>query len=414
MDIYGLPEQLRHLGGSIIDADSHEMLPANEWVRLIGKDLQPMADYYTRFGDTEEFDKNTSNVPDFVRYDRPVGADILQVKGCKAAGAVDFGRRTDVMDAMGVHRQLMFPGAAAVYAMFLYRVAAQEGMMPFAQGSADDRRATALRIIERCSELMVDSARISDRIRPVPVLFGNTPQKIYARAKSYIDRGIRAMWLFPSGEPPAGRSPVHPDFDPLYALLAESNSSLILHTGGEGNFLATEQWDKAPALEGHIRHVEFSRSPWWSAKAHIEVENMITLLVVGGVFDRHPTLRVGLVETCSHWVGPLARRMDMWYGLDGIATGKLAEGKKRPYRLPEKPSFYMNRNVRVTPFFFEDFAFDIRNFPAIADMFCFSSDYPHVEGGKNFVETHYNKVKDLGDEAVERYFVTNGKWLLPD
>jgi predicted TIM-barrel fold metal-dependent hydrolase len=146
---------------------------------------------------------------------------------------------------------------------------------------------------------------------------------------------------------------------------------------------------------------------------HLEVENFTTVMVMGGVFDRHPTLRFGLIETTAYFMGPLARRLDMWWNLDKGIINQPKAGQVPPYRLPEPPSFYLNRNVRVTPFFFEDMARDFEIYD-IDDMLCFSTDYPHVEGGKNAIKTHYEKIKHLGEDIIRKYFVTNGSWLLPD
>jgi len=197
------------------------------------------------------------------------------------------------MKAMGIRRQLMYPSNPAVYAMFLYRYADNLKMLTFAKGTPDERRTTAFKIMDMHNELLVSAANISDMLRPVPLLFGETPEQITTRAKAFVKKGVRAVWLFPFGELPGGKSPAHPDFDPLYAFLAESNTALILHIAGEGNFLRSEAWDKAPAFDGHIRHIEFSRSPWFTAKMHLEVDNFLTIMVMGGVFDRHPppTLR---------------------------------------------------------------------------------------------------------------------------
>jgi predicted TIM-barrel fold metal-dependent hydrolase len=297
--------------------------------------------------------------------------------------------------------------------MFLYRYADNLKMLTFAKGSPDERRATAKRIIEMHNEELASTARISDMLRPVPLVFGDTPAAILARTQGYVKKGVRAVWIFPFGELPGGKSPAHPDFDPFYSFLEESNTALILHIAGEGNFLRSEEWDKAPAFDGHIRHVEFSRSPWFTAKMHLEVENFLTIMTMGGVFDRHPMLRFGLIETTAYWMGPLARRLDMWYKLDAGIINQPRQGQVKPYRLPEKPSFYLNRNVRVTPFFFEDMAYDFEKYN-IEDTLCYSSDYPHVEGGKNSVTLHYEKIKHLGPKIVEKYFVKNGSWLLPD
>lgn len=414
MNVFGIPDALRKIQGRIADIDSHEMLPVQEWVKIFGDEIRPMADYYIQHGESEQDDRNTVNVPDFPGDVVDIGENVLSIKGSRAPGAVDATRRVAVMDAMGIHRQLMFPSNPAVYSSFLYRYADNLDMLTFAKGSPDDRRAMAKRMLELHNEELASSARISDRVRPVPFLFGETPQEILEKATAFVNKGVRALWMFPSGELPGNVSPAHTDFDPLYSFLEESNTALVLHIAGEGNFLKTENWDKAPHFEGHIRHVEFSRSPWFTAKMHLEVENFVTILVMGGVFDRHPNLRFGLLETTAYWLGPLARRLDMWWTLDKGIINSPRPGQKVPYRLPEPPSFYLNRNVRVTPFFFEDMAHDLEHFGHLQDCYCYSSDYPHVEGGKNSVGIHYDKIKHLGDEIIEKYFVGNGSWLLPD
>ena len=411
--VYGLPTELTKYAGKIMDVDSHEMLPVQEWLKVFGEDIRPMAEYYLEHGETEDVDRNTVNVRDYPGDVREIREDIGEVKGSRAPGAVDMQRRVDAVRALGIRRQLVYPSNPAVYAMFLYRYSNNSKMLTFAKGTSEERRAKARRILEMHNELLASAANVSDSIRPAPLLFGDSPQQILARAQAFVKRGVRALWLFPSGELPGNTSPAHSDFDPLYAFLAESNTALVLHIAGEGNFLNSEAWDKAPSFEGHIRHVEFSRSPWFTAKMHLEVENFVTIMVMGGVFDRHPMLRFGAIETTAYWVGPLARRLDMWWNLDKGIINAPRLGQVTPYRLPEKPSFYLNRNLRVTPFFFENMAYDFEHYN-IPDTLCYSSDYPHVEGGKNSIKVHFDKIKHLGEQVLEKYFVTNGSWLLPD
>jgi predicted TIM-barrel fold metal-dependent hydrolase len=143
---------------------------------------------------------------------------------------------------------------------------------------------------------------------------------------------------------------------------------------------------------------------------------MLMTLVLGGVFDRHPNLRFGVIESAMYWVGPLMRRLDMWWGL-GTTTmpeRKLGGRYQPKYRLPEKPSFYMKRNVRITPFIVEnDIAEDITHY-GLEDMVCFSTDYPHVEGGKYPTESFYKKVQSLNPEFIEKFFVKNAQWIMPE
>jgi predicted TIM-barrel fold metal-dependent hydrolase len=197
-------------------------------------------------------------------------------------------------------------------------------------------------------------------------------------------------------------------------MCAKAKCAVTVHTSGDGNFLRTMDWQDAPAFAGYVRHVELIRSPWYLSTIHLAMENFLTVMVLGGVFDRHPDLRFGVIEAGGYWVGPLMQRMDMWHGLQNNLGGfQASEHQKEPYRLPQLPSFYMKRNVRMTPFFFEDVAQLIEQYD-LEDILSYSTDYPHTEGGKSVAEKFYQNIERLGPEVVEKFFATNGEWLLPD
>ena len=73
----------------------------------------------------------------------------------------------------------------------------------------------------------------------------------------------------------------------------------------------------------------------------------LTDLAVGGVFERHPALRVGLVEFTSSWFGPFLRMVDVTYKFHS----RLQRPATRPPRLA--PSDYLRRQVRLATFGFE-------------------------------------------------------------
>ncbi|MCV7065900.1 hypothetical protein H7H51_09515 [Mycolicibacterium farcinogenes] len=78
-----------------------------------------------------------------------------------------------------------------------------------------------------------------------------------------------------------------------------------------------------------------------------------------------------------------------------------------------KPSEYVARNVRVSPFNFEPVDRYIQDDPELADVFCYSTDYPHVEGTKDSMNKMLAKVEPLGEEITTKFFRTNAEWLLP-
>jgi len=411
MEAIALPQELKRFEGKITDIDTHEMMPAQVWVEKFGPDVQFLADYFIKHGEGEDEHLNTTNVVGFEGDILPIDKDVVNIKGSRAPGSVEPERRLDVMDAMGISRQLMYPTGHTMRAINILRFRERPGFMPGVEG---DRIAMAKRAIDLFNAWAIEVQKTSDRIRPVAVLYGDTPEELIARVRHFVDNGIRAVWIFPAGEPLGGRSPAHPDLDPMWAALAEANCAATIHVAGDGKFFASDVWRDAPAFEGFVQHVEISRDPWFLATLHKAFENFLTVMILGGVFDRHPTLRFGVIECAAHWVGPMIRRLDMFNKLNNnLASKDQSHFTKELYRLPHPPSFYLKRNVRVTPFVFEDFAFDIKNY-GLEDVLAFSTDYPHVEGGRNAAKTFYDKVSVLGEEVTEKFFVTNGQLLLPD
>jgi predicted TIM-barrel fold metal-dependent hydrolase len=238
-------------------------------------------------------------------------------------------------------------------------------------------------------------------------LTADTPEQLLEKARYLVDNGIRAIWL-PSGVLPGGRSPAHPDLDPFWSLAAENNVAICLHVGVDSNIFGTDAWRDAPAFQGFISMGEFRLDPWSMSNMHTRAQNFIVTTVLGGVFERHPMLRFGAMEMGAFWIGPMCNFMDLWYNRN---PGR-AKTEGLP-RLANPPSFYVKRNIRVSPFDFEPIDEYIRNY-GLEDVLGFASDYPHIEGGFDPIGCFYNLLKPLGDEVVKKFFVTNGKWLLPD
>jgi predicted TIM-barrel fold metal-dependent hydrolase len=268
-----------------------------------------------------------------------------------------------------------------------------------------DRMGKAWRWVQIYNKWMVDTARQFDRIRPVPPLLANTVEELLEGARAFIDQGIRAIWL-PSGMLPGGKSPAHTDLDPFWKLMADSKCVVTLHIGTEGKFFESlSSWADAPVFEGYRGVGEFRMDPWFWSVTQFPSQNFIATMINGRVFERHPELRVGVIEVGAYWVGPMIEQLDLWYENIGRVTNN-------PNKMREKPSFYLKRNVRATNFYFEKIDEYIERYD-LGDVLCFSTDYPHVEGGKDIFNAMYNRIERLGPTIVENYFVNNGRFLFP-
>jgi hypothetical protein len=396
-----IPDSVKPFAGRIIDADAHEMLPVQVWPEHFGAITDRLAQ---TFASHPPDNPGGLNFPGYVNDDTALDdQSVWTVKGSRAPGAVDFRRRLDVMDLTGVDRQLVFPGGVAIMGSFLYNFPVEYGFMRDFDG---DRKGYGRQLIDASNEWAVRTAAISSRLRPIAALLGDTPDELLGKARNLIDRGIRAVWLM-SSVPPGGVSPAHSSLDPLWSLLADAQVSATLHIGSEGDFLKTDVWGEAEAFDGYKTGVEFDLSPWRLSIQHLPSQNFLATMITGGVFERHPHLRFGVIELGSFWIGPLAQMLDLWHD-NGQTFGPNA-GE----RLRLRPSEYIARNVRVTAFPFEPVDEYIDKF-GLSQVYCYASDYPHLEGGKFAMHRFAERLERLGPEVMERFFVGNGTWLVPD
>lgn len=304
---------------------------------------------------------------------------------------------------MGVHRQLVYPSFGL---LAIIMQSSLDGVIDFLKIDPEvakslDSPVLGEMLIQAHNDWVISSSKIlPDRLRPVAILPVGSVESMMSEAERVIEGGGRAFWIT-SAVPPAGTSPANEKLDPLWAMAAESDVTMSLHIGSEVAF-TDRRWRDVPGFDNENDSLEFpGLNAFTLATLPMAAENFLAAMTLGGVFERHPRLRFGIIELGANWVGPLAERMDTY-----------ARQFKGP-KLTMKPSEYLNRNVRVTPFYFEAVDRFLERYPDLTDVYVYSSDYPHVEGGKEPPRHFHDKLAWLGDEVLEKFFVTNGEWILP-
>lgn len=104
--------------------------------------------------------------------------------------------------------------------------------------------------------------------------------------------------------------------------------------------------------------------------AHFPVEQImnLTTLIAFGILERHPRLRVGLLETGAVWALHYLHRLDEHLEVFGFPQA----------RLTMKPSDYFRRQCVVSV---EDVEPGLdAMLAAYPDNVVFASDYPHADG----------------------------------
>jgi predicted TIM-barrel fold metal-dependent hydrolase len=395
------------LRGRIRDADSHEMYPATAWVKEYGEVVAPLAKIF--------MESQSKKVPnsfsvDIERDELPITEDSVRQSwgaGCLSVGAFDMRRRLEVMDVMGVSECLLFGSVMAIYGHQM----ATAGSALIAQQYEGDSESNAAFALGRAAltahnDWCIRTAQISPRLRPVATILTNDLDAAVAECRRLIDGGVRAIAL-PSGTTIGGKAPANPENDILWKLFADTRTALLFHVGGDVAFRReTAAWTDTPHFaSNNTVPTEIPIDPFSMATSSLAVQNYISNLVLGAVFERFPDLRCGIMEYCGYWIGPLAESLDMW--ADQF-TSRFSQ------TLTTKPSEYIRRNIRVAPFDFEPVDTFIDRYPYLEDVYCFATDYPHYEGGKDPTTTMIERIERFGPAVIEKIFVTNAAWVMPE
>ncbi len=384
------------LRGRITDLDSHWMLfpkelagifglPADKADRLLGRFAPKNED---RSKDGMFTDRTLADEAMLTESRSRARTDVWNVKGWGAHGAQIAADRLDALDQMGVSRQLVFP----------------TGMWP----AMHTDKFWGPAAVQRYNDSVLDWAEAdADCLRPACLVNTTDVDVGLTEARRVIDRGARLI-QFACSKPWAGMSPAASDWEPLWAMLAAARVPGLFHIGGQGDFVP-RGWAKG------ARNMQFAPKkdsdpgevfgPFHMTTIHMPAETALSTMVFGGVFERHPELRFGVIEMGANWVAGWCERMDM----TAETFARQLAGS-----LPSLPSEYVRRQIRVTPYYHEPVGRWLERHPDLADVYVFSTDFPHPEGGKDPIEKFLGQVAPLGADLVEKFFVTNGLALLPD
>jgi len=99
------------------------------------------------------------------------------------------------------------------------------------------------------------------------------------------------------------------------------------------------------------------------------------LLIFGGVFERHPKLRLVTTESPGLWWNFVLKEMDSIY-----LTDTRSYGPAEKQRVPRLPSEYANEQVYIGASFQSRFEAEDAIAEGYTDRIIWGSDYPHFEG----------------------------------
>lgn len=359
--------------GRLVDCDSHLYLTPAQLPDAVGTDF---ARRFSRLQESAFGQRDVISEASGITMDAD---NVWRIKGWHSGAAYDAALRVEVLNLMGVDRQVLFP----------------DGLFASITTS---RMPGAAQAASRYNDYVLEwSAAGQGRLRPMAILDMRDVAAAISEAERTISRGAYGFYLS-CAAPPAGLAPADPAWDRLWSLLAEAKVPAFLHVGSEAGFL-----DKAwGAIPGPGAAPELG--PFSLATNQIGAQVYLTSMLLGGVFERHPELHLGIVEFTAQWLGPLAEMLDERVAACGRAMARF---------LPLRPSEYLSRQLRVAPFWWEPIDTYIDRY-GLEDVYAFATDFPHTEGGEDPVDQFRERIDRLGHDVSRKFFVDNGALLCPD
>jgi predicted TIM-barrel fold metal-dependent hydrolase len=215
-------------------------------------------------------------------------------------------------------------------------------------------------------------------------------------ADEAIAMGAAAL-LVASGCPP-GHSPSHVALDGVWARAQEAGLPVVFHVGGTGDLVDPSYFRNGLPVpadfhggEENFRSVDYMGIPGPPAQT-------LATMIFDGVLERFPALKIGVIEQGAIWLPSWMRQMESAFEAFG-------RHEERLRKLSLRPSEYVQRQVRATPYPTDDVGWITEQVGP--DICLFSTDFPHVEGGRRPFERFERSLGDASEPVRRRFYAEN-------
>ena len=221
--------------------------------------------------------------------------------------------------------------------------------------------------------------------------------------ESAINQGFRVLLI--DTIPPKGRNSfTHPDYYPVWARIQEAKLAVVLHIGATGapykpvpDELFENGNPKSPEP-----HSDAPPNAMSYMGMHYNAELFLAGMIFDGVLEKFPSLKIGVVELGASWIISWMQRLDQAHRafrrLQDLSSVKI------------RPSEYVQRQIRVTPFAGEDIDWILTH--GGEDLLMFASDYPHHEGTDDPIGRFEKTMTDTPENLKQKFYTENFKSLI--
>jgi uncharacterized protein len=307
--------------------------------------------------------------------------EVMSRKNFAATGSFLAEDRPRVLDMIGVRSQLLFN---TFHNSRLYEWE-HSGDLDLAYGTA---RAHNRGMVEFCS--------VDPRLLPTCYVPLADFDRSAAMAAEAIEMGAAAL-LVASGCP-AGHSPSHLGLDPVWRQAEEAGLPIVFHVGGTGTLIDPNYFENGLPIpadfhggEENFRSVDYMGIPGPPMQT-------LATMIFDGVLDRFPDLRIGVIEQGCIWLPSWMKQMES-------AFDAFHRHEERLQRLSLRPSEFVERQIRVTPYPTEDVGWVTAQIGP--NVLLFNTDFPHVEGGRRPYERFEASLGDAGEDVRQRFYADN-------
>jgi predicted TIM-barrel fold metal-dependent hydrolase len=367
-------------GRTVHDADSHIFEPPGYAEQYADpKHREALGEALRKSVSGAFFDKalERQDDPEFRAKD---AEEVMLRKNHLAIGAIRNSDRPEALDLLGFASQLVFTTSY---------------LGPLRAFDRGDDVELSYALATGHNRGMVEFCSVDRRLLPVCYVPFTDIDRAADAAREAIDLGAAALMI--ASQPPKDHSPSHVGFDRVWAQAQEAGVPIVFHVGGERPMEPVYKVNGLPPVpDFHGGDANFT-SVSYMAIPYAPMQTVATL-IIDGVLERFPNLRIGLIELGASWVPGWMRSMDS-------AAEAFRRNEERLQNASLKPSEYVRRQIRVTPYPHEDAGWLVRE--AGAEVALFSSDYPHVEGGRNPLKRFENSLADCSEAEKQAFYCDN-------